>query len=64
MVYTLNADFNGSDSFTSQATDAGGLFVDGNGAVTVTVEIDAPDAPADSAVLSGSRMLVYILGLH
>ena len=44
LVYTPNADFNGSDSFTYSATDSGGLSVTGTASVTVNPINDAPTA--------------------
>ncbi|WP_214175990.1 Ig-like domain-containing protein [Geomobilimonas luticola] len=42
LVYTPFANFNGNDSFTYRATDAGGLSVVGTASVTVTPVNDAP----------------------
>ncbi len=42
LVYTPNADFNGSDGFTFRATDSGGLSVVGTARITVTAVNDAP----------------------
>ena len=48
LVYTPNADFNGSDSFTYSATDGGGLSVTGTASVTVNAVNDAPTATSAS----------------
>ena len=41
-IYTPNADFSGSDSFTYTITDSGGLSVSGTASVTVNPVNDAP----------------------
>ncbi|SHJ18754.1 delta-60 repeat domain-containing protein [Malonomonas rubra DSM 5091] len=48
LTYSPNENFNGADSFTFRATDAGGLFVVGTAAVTVTAVNDQPVASIDS----------------
>jgi uncharacterized delta-60 repeat protein len=44
LVYTPDADFAGSDSFTFRATDSGGAFVEGTASVGVAEVNDAPTA--------------------
>jgi VCBS repeat-containing protein len=57
LVYTPNADFNGTDSFTYRATDSGALFVDGTASVTVNAVNDAPVANGDSYAVNEDTTL-------
>ncbi|MFK5882380.1 MAG: tandem-95 repeat protein [Sulfurospirillum sp.] len=52
VVYTPNADFNGTDSFTYTMQDAGGLTSTATVTVSVTPVNDAPIAHDDNATLS------------
>ena len=61
LVYTPDADFNGSDSFTYRATDSGSAYVDGTANVTVNFVDDAPTntvLPAISGTAEEGQVLV------
>ena len=60
-IYTPNADFSGSDSFTYTITDSGGLSVTGTASVTVNAVDDPPVADAQSVTTYESTAVAITL---